>query len=133
VRDPVLPGLTDDGGAERAIFSMFQADDVVPTSVAGPAPQRRQRESKADRFIVYFFMSYDIRLLSDPTPNALAPEDALSTVQVNDIKFATDLAVGRRLEVMPTVAAGPAATSALRECAAAILLWVKPSLPAIST
>ena len=34
---------------------MFQADDVVPTSVAGPAPQRRQRESKADRSIVYFF------------------------------------------------------------------------------
>jgi len=48
-------------------------------------------------------MSYDIRGLSDPTPNAPAPEDALSTVQVNDIKFAIDLAVGRRLEVMPTV------------------------------
>jgi len=72
-------------------------------------------------------MSYDIRGLSDPTPNAPAPEDALSTVQVNDIKFAIDLAVGRRLEVMPTVAAGPAATSAMRECAAAILQRVKPS------
>ena len=127
VRVPALPAeLTDDGGAERAIFSMFEADAVVPAGVAGPAPKRRQRESTKDRFIVDFFMSYDIRGLSADTPNAPAPADALSTAQVNDIKFAIDFAVGRRLEVMPMVAAGSAAASALRDCAGAILQRVKP-------
>jgi hypothetical protein len=103
VRVPVAPKeLTDDGGAERAIFSMYdpaQAVDDDAGGVAAPKKKVRPVESNVDRFLVDFLFNYDIRGLSEIEPNAAAPDAPLTTAQVNDMRFAVDLAVGRRLEV----------------------------------
>jgi hypothetical protein len=93
-------------------------------SVAAPK-KKKFVESKTDRFLVEFFISYDIRGLSKNEQNAPAPDTPLTTADVKDMKFAVDLAVGRKLELMPTVAAGAAATSAPRECAAVVLPFAK--------
>jgi len=119
VRVPVLPRqFTDDGGAERAIFSMFSAEGV---------------ESRDARFLVDFFISYDIRGLSAESPNAPVPAKPLSSSERNDIAFAVDFAVGRRLEVQQSVAAASlsgaagVANSKRREFADAVFQRVKPT------
>jgi len=114
VRVPVLPKpFTDDGGAELAIFSMFEAEGV---------------ESKVDRFLVDFFISYDIRGLSAEAPNAPVPAKPLSSSELNDLSFAVDLAFGRRLEVQQAVAAPSGSEDALRrEFAQAVFQRVKPA------
>jgi hypothetical protein len=128
VRVPVRPKeFTDDGGAERAIFSMFEpksddsagADAVALSDVV---------ESRNDRFLVEYYFSYDIRGLTDADPNAAAPPKSLSSSELNDAAFAIDFAAGRRLQIQPTVAAssGDAASAAPREFAQAVYQRVKP-------
>jgi hypothetical protein len=97
--------------AERAIFSRFAAREAPPAGVvaaggdAGPDAPREAPdcESSTDRFVVDWWISYDIRDLSTENPNGLEELPKLKSVQVNDAACAIDLAIGRKLQVQGTV------------------------------
>jgi hypothetical protein len=115
--------FSDDGCAERAIFSMFELA-AGPAGAAGAvAAQPKLVESQSERFLVDYYISYDIRGLSAAQPNAPVPVIKLKTSELNDAAFAIDIAVGRRLQLQPGVAAGG---TAAREIAEAAFQRVKP-------
>ena len=88
----------DTGATECAILSLFVED-----SASGEV-----KESPENLFLVQWWISYDICVLSAATPNA-APRGCLSVAQQNDASNAVDLAVGRR-NVRPSVTGCSAAS-----------------------
>ena len=90
--------FTEDGGTERAIFSMFELDAAPAGAAAAAAVQPKLVESQSERFLVDCYMSYDIRGLSAEQPNAPVPEIPLKTSELNDVAFAFHIAVGCRLQ-----------------------------------
>lgn len=114
---------------ERAIFSRFavrEAPSVVAAGAdASPDGVGAHCESLTDRFVVDWWISYDIRGLSTEHPNGLADLPKLTSAQVNDAACAIDLAIGRKLQLTVTVTG---TGSALRESyAKAIFQRVKPT------
>jgi hypothetical protein len=122
------------GPAERAIFSRFAAREAPPVVAAGgdagpdgvgAPPEVQHCESMTDRFVVDWWISYDIRGLSTEHPNGSAELPKLTSAQVNDAACAIDLAIGRKLQLAGTVT-GTGRT--LRESyAKAIFQRVKPT------
>jgi hypothetical protein len=105
---PRIPQMCD--ATERAIFSLYDAgvgpEAVAPAGggvAADPVVVQPNVESTEDRFIVDWWISYDIRGLSPESPNAGHGLPKLTTAQVNDAAYAVDLAVGHNLQTMPTV------------------------------
>jgi hypothetical protein len=83
---------------EHAVFSVYEPAPRAP-GAAADAPDPPPIESETKRFIVDFWLSYDIRDLSVATPNAPAPAVRLTTDEWNQAEFAVDLAVGRYVDV----------------------------------
>ena len=73
---------------------------------AGPA---RLRESKTSRFIVDFWLSYDITELSADAPNYPPQGTRLTLTEQNDSAFAIDLAVGRYVDICQGLGSAAAA------------------------
>ena len=79
------------------------------------------RESEKHRFLVDEFFSYDVRGLSDMTPNDLPPQQRLSSKEQNS-NACIDLALRRWLAVQQNLTASGVSQ---REAAGAILQRVK--------
>jgi hypothetical protein len=76
---------------------MFELDAApAGAAAAAAAVQSKLVESQSERFLVDYYMSYDIRGLTAEQPNAPVPEIPLKTSELNDVAFAFDFAVGRR-------------------------------------
>lgn len=91
------------GSPNSAIFSLFEEDEGAASPVG--ADMAPVRESETERFIVDFWISYDVTGLSAENPNN-PPARQLSEKELNadhdDVKV-IDIAVGRMLVEQPSI------------------------------